>query len=158
MKYCRLAIRPVAQQVELIERVLEYYKSRKYVVKGNPRQGRPDMQRELVTNATVHIWETQCKPHVVNGCVADPPHVQVYRPKPNAPPVIAYFIATLSTLHAMYRHMTLVYWCVQHMTIVYVGVNRRVQHQSGTTAPEAPATTRGTIMLTSSASTIISWA
>jgi hypothetical protein len=78
MKYCRLIIRPKEQIITLIEEILDYYKDRLFPVPGDPRRGRPEREAVLVTEATMNVWKTQCKPHVERGCLADPPGVNMY--------------------------------------------------------------------------------
>ena len=86
MRECRLAVRPKGEMMELIQLVLDYYKDRKYIVKGNSRRGTDDQEQCLVIGRTMKKWEEN-KQHVQKGCLNDPPGKDVYIRKQVCPKV-----------------------------------------------------------------------
>lgn len=91
MRLCRLSVRPKEEILENINLIIDWYKDRKYPVKGNFRRGTVDQERSLVSDRTVAKWEDN-KKHVEGECLNDPPGVDVYLLKPNAREVRTHFI------------------------------------------------------------------
>lgn len=83
MRECRLSVRPAEEIKELIEQILQHYKDRKYVVKGDARRGTEDQQRSLVSERTMAKW-AENKRHVEQGCLNDPTGQGMYLLKPDA--------------------------------------------------------------------------
>lgn len=87
MEYCRVITRQPAEMLELIERLLNFYENRTYVMPASRRSGEQEREVALVSEKTWRVWESQCKPHVEKSCVIDPPQIDMYFERPGAPSV-----------------------------------------------------------------------
>lgn len=68
-------MRPPEQIESNIQELLDYYRGRLYVVKGDPQRGTQDREAALVNERTMDVWR-QLQRHV--RCIQDPKDTDVY--------------------------------------------------------------------------------
>lgn len=148
MRECRVAVRPKEEIIELFELVLEYYKDRKYVIKGDFRRNTEDQERSLISERTIRKWEDN-KKHIELGCISDPEKTDMYLLKPDAREVRH---CTSFNLH-VFAPVMLLSSCMKP-PLIFLSIHRPLRRETNGHAFVEPAASKGTIMSTKRASKV----